>query len=76
MNTNIEPQDFNLIEKTNYFASKVFPYASKQHARRMLTTFCLNHPDLLDKLHKSGWNVSEIFMTRQQIRLILNYLKQ
>ena len=65
--------DFSVVERTGYFAQKLFPYASKQNARRLFTTLCKRNKALMDALAQSGWHLNEIFITRTQIRIVLHY---
>lgn len=72
MKKDLSPTDFNLVEKNNYFAMQLFPFASKQNARRLLTQFCRKNPNLICQLRETGWDTKDIFVTRPQIRIILH----
>ncbi len=60
--------EFNLVEKTNYFAMKLFPYASKHNARRLLTRFCTVNKELHDKLTESGWHTLQNSLTLGRVK--------
>ncbi len=67
-------QSFSLMEKTNYFAARLFPYATKENARRLLTRLCRRDPELLARLSESGWHTADAFIARRQMRIILRRL--
>lgn len=74
MKKDLNVYDFNCVEKTNYFASALFPYSTKSNARRLLSHYIEKHQELQDMLANQGWKKSDIFIYRPQIRLILHSL--
>lgn len=73
MKQDMNANDFSVVERTNYVAMQLFPYASKQNARRLLTGFVKRNQQLAEALSDAGWNCSDIFITRAQIRILLHF---
>lgn len=74
MKKDLNVYDFNCVEKTNFFASTLYPYSSKSNARRQLSHYIEKHPKLQEELRSQGWEKNDIFIYRPQIRLILRSL--
>lgn len=74
MKKELSAYDFNCVEKTNYFASMIYPHTTKSNARRVLSHFIEKHTELQEQLRKQGWEKNEIFIYRPQMRLILRAL--
>lgn len=61
-------------DKTNIVAMQLYPYCTKENARRHLTHYIRCNQKLYDDLVRLGWSISDKIIYRPHIIAIYRYM--